>query len=159
MKSFSLLVLTMPFLALSSYAQNTFPATGNVGIGISNPSTQLYINNAFGPVLTLDKTGTQAWRLDLTHQGADLRFWNQSVGTAPLTLHSSGNVGIGTTNPGYRLDVWGGLVSSSNNGQATQALIFILPISKFLHPQWINYIIPDPIKYETIAIKVNINPI
>ncbi|WP_439697191.1 hypothetical protein ACFGVS_01625 [Mucilaginibacter sp. AW1-7] len=117
MKSFSLLVLAVLFSAFSSFAQNTFPATGNVGIGISNPSTQLYINSSSGPVLTLDKTGVQAWRVDLS-QGADLRFWNQSVGTAPLTLHSSGNVGVGTTNPGYKLDVWGGLVSSANNGQA-----------------------------------------
>ncbi|QEC79307.1 hypothetical protein [Mucilaginibacter ginsenosidivorax] len=43
MKSFSLLVLAVLFSAFSSYAQNTFPATGNVGMGTTSPATNLHI--------------------------------------------------------------------------------------------------------------------
>ena len=46
MKSFSLLVLAVLFSAFSCYAQNTFPATGNVGIGTMSPSTNLHIVGA-----------------------------------------------------------------------------------------------------------------
>jgi hypothetical protein len=43
MKSFSLLVLAVLFSAFSSYAQNTFPITGNAGIGTTSPATNLHI--------------------------------------------------------------------------------------------------------------------
>jgi hypothetical protein len=46
MKSFSLLVLAVLFSVLSSYAQNTFPATGNVGIGTTAPASALDVNGA-----------------------------------------------------------------------------------------------------------------
>ncbi|QEC79313.1 hypothetical protein [Mucilaginibacter ginsenosidivorax] len=46
MKSFSLLVLAALFSAFSSYGQNTFPATGNVGVGTMSPSTNLHIVGA-----------------------------------------------------------------------------------------------------------------
>jgi hypothetical protein len=45
MKNFVMpgLLVTMYFLALCSHAQNAFPATGNVGIGTSAPSTLLHL--------------------------------------------------------------------------------------------------------------------
>jgi hypothetical protein len=46
MKLFSLLVLAVLFSALSSFAQNTFPATGNVGIGTTSPASALDVNGA-----------------------------------------------------------------------------------------------------------------
>ncbi|QEC79314.1 hypothetical protein [Mucilaginibacter ginsenosidivorax] len=46
MKQFSLLVLAALFSAFSCYAQNTFPATGNVGIGTTSPASALDVNGA-----------------------------------------------------------------------------------------------------------------
>jgi hypothetical protein len=43
MKSFSLSVLAVLLSAISVYAQNTFPATGNVGVGTTSPATNLHI--------------------------------------------------------------------------------------------------------------------
>ncbi|WP_439694708.1 hypothetical protein ACFGVS_16050 [Mucilaginibacter sp. AW1-7] len=43
MKSFFMLMLAVLFTAFSSYAQNTFPATGNAGIGTTSPATNLHI--------------------------------------------------------------------------------------------------------------------
>ena len=83
-------------------------ALGNIGIGTTAPMSQLHIAKAAGPVLTLDKTGVQAWRLDVS-QSSDFRLWNTSVGTAPLTVQASGNVGIGTTTPKETLSVNGNI--------------------------------------------------
>ncbi|MGN8072351.1 hypothetical protein [Mucilaginibacter sp. 22184] len=88
-------------------------ALGKVGIGITAPATQLHLAAAAGPVLTLDKTGVQAWRLDVS-QNSDFRLWNASVDTAPLTVQALGNVGIGTTDPrGYKLAVNGSMIATS----------------------------------------------
>lgn len=82
---------------------------GNIGIGTTNPATLLHIATTAGPVLTLDKTGVQAWRLDAS-QGSDFRLWNTSVGTAPLTVQAAtGNVGIGTIAPDEKLVVNGNI--------------------------------------------------
>ncbi|WP_419698987.1 hypothetical protein [Mucilaginibacter sp. NFX135] len=83
---------------------------GNIGIGTTTPATQLHLATTAGPVLTLDKTGVQAWRLDVS-QNSDFRLWNASVGTAPLTVQASGNVGIGTTTPKEALSVNGNIRS------------------------------------------------
>lgn len=86
---------------------------GNLGLGTVTPATQLHIAATAGPVLTLDKTGVQAWRLDVS-QNSDFRLWNASVGTAPLTVQALGNVGIGTTDPrGYKLAVNGSVIATS----------------------------------------------
>jgi len=43
MKSSCMLLLAVLLTAISSYAQNTFPATGNAGIGTTSPATNLHI--------------------------------------------------------------------------------------------------------------------
>ena len=52
------------------------------------------------------------------------QFWNQTQTSQFMTILSSGNVGIGTNNPGYLLDVWNGGIRSycSVNGAPTSGI-------------------------------------
>jgi len=93
-------------------AQNTFPSSGNVGIGTTSPNATLQVgnsNNSENPSIEIEIK-----RLSLapvTHSGSDWFFTtrdnnpyaNLDIGYGnhkTLTLRHDGNVGIGTSNPG-----------------------------------------------------------
>jgi hypothetical protein len=74
MKLFYLLVLAVLFSAFSSHAQNTFPATGNVGIGTTSPQASLDVKGniqlssallPMGVMTELPGTGTPLVNLSL----------------------------------------------------------------------------------------------
>jgi hypothetical protein len=130
---------------------------GNVGIGVTNPDSNLHIEDSVAPVLTIGKTGSQAADVNLgviqfknndgshdgpnivssitcksvnsvgsggylsfsTHPGGD----GNSEGSSPttrMTIEGSGNVGIGTTNPGNKLHIaQGTLVGGSTNSNTS----------------------------------------
>jgi hypothetical protein len=85
-------------------------------------------------IFSFDVSGSYGWSIyaagnDTTNKS--LRFNNGFVGngTDRLTLFQNGNVGIGTTNPQYKLDVVGQIMSSSgvycynNNNSAGQTAV------------------------------------
>ena len=96
---------------------------GNVGIGTTNPATMLEVYNPNAATNNIRFTGAESESVSLqlySDQGDDdqdkwainniasdnsLRFAND--GGNHLVLLSGGNVGIGTTQPGYKLDVNG----------------------------------------------------
>jgi trimeric autotransporter adhesin len=86
--------------------------TGNVGIGTSNPSDKLSIISAlpgygithsFGPV-TMGTFISNLYGQFGTKTNHPLQFFTNN-GNAQMTLLPVGNVGIGTTNPTYKLDI------------------------------------------------------
>lgn len=97
----------------------TYFNTGNIGIGTSNPTAQLSgtiglsIVNATNAALGLSN-GTNHWLNYLS--GTSYRIWNNS-NSEVMTFLLNGKVGIGTTNPGYKLTV----VSDSTAALLVQA--------------------------------------
>ena len=108
-------------------------ADGNVGIGLTNPTTQLHMKHASGPTLMMTRTSTNTsgeigqivfgnadWDSSMarivaiqdgTNDGARLEFKTQynAAGTEQIrmVINKSGNVGIGTNSPTQKLEVAG----------------------------------------------------
>jgi hypothetical protein len=110
--------------------------TGNVGIGTASPSAQLQITNAnmgrltgiyVGPStqsgIVLDSTSGASGRsfnIWSTSSGdsmgaGSLAFFDITASVYRMVINSSGNVGIGLTNPGYKLDVSGNVNFGAND--------------------------------------------
>lgn len=106
---------------------------GNLGIGTSSPGYKLDVNTTGGSAATARLIGNDQAnvRLRLENGGAGGRTWeivgglpgannaNFSIrdvtgSTTPLTLDSSGNLGIGTTSPGARVEIYVNRTSSTN---------------------------------------------
>lgn len=88
--------------------------TGNVGIGTSAPASLLHLNG-YEPTLTIRGTRDDAscarsiWQLvsESTTPGdtVPMSFFIKENGSAKITVTAGGNVGIGPTSPGARLDL------------------------------------------------------
>ena len=127
---------------LSTSRNNTnilfLPGTGNIGIGTTAPAEKLHIetsdgtdagikarsNNASGDPFIQFTTNAQDWYAGVDNSDSD-KFMIGSdfaVGTDPhITIQTDGNVGIGTTSPGYNLDIQGApAVSADFNGLSVQ---------------------------------------
>lgn len=124
-----ILIFFITLYKLSSvvcYAQNTFPATGNVGIGTTSPSNKLTVEGQIeaGPLLlkawSQSPYANSSWVRGMSDVGVFLTN-NNVTRWAGLKADGSfdvsagllfvdgitGNVGVGTTNPQFKLDVQG----------------------------------------------------
>ena len=101
---------------------NTFPPTGNVGIGTTAPQRTLHIVN--GGICMEQETlppGLFGWQVAPGGSG-DNSFLGFHEDTLPnhdgiwrMVINKGGNVGIGTTSPGSRLTV-SGMIESTSGG-------------------------------------------
>jgi trimeric autotransporter adhesin len=126
-------LLSLIVLTISAHAQNTFPATGNVGIGTSSPRGQFDVagggdiflskNPITGSGQTIYLPGNiylapftdgsdwaflQARRSD-NSGSTNLRIRTYNIGTSvdALSIRSNGLIGLSTTTPTETLDVNG----------------------------------------------------
>ena len=89
-------------------------ATGNVGIGTTSPSAPLHVKDSsqtgYGLILDASSYGGRQWVLGdgvTTPVPGTFELRDINSSATRLSVTSSGNVGIGTTNASYRLDVNG----------------------------------------------------
>lgn len=89
--------------------------SGSVGIGTSSPALNNGTSNGFleiesdsNPFLLLENTLTDnQWGIFVDNAAGDFNIWHSNTNIKRFTIDTSGNVGIGTSSPGRKLDVAG----------------------------------------------------
>ena len=143
-----IILIVVGLINCSTFSQtNTFPSSGNVGIGTTSPNRLLDINGTGGwsgsggirlqgynPGISIgDLTSGQNWLLangvNIGSDGYLGLAYNLTTGTHNIVVTPSNNIGIGTTNPINKMDISGNLgilggnalrfYNSANNAWAT----------------------------------------
>jgi hypothetical protein len=127
-------------LMAHAQATNTFPASGNVGIGTTTPTNPLEVVGNWQPAsvggalritgdkptITLNSTGAGTIPISI-HSGSDnnggLEFY-KGIGNDQflMGIYGNGNVGIGTANPQSPLQV-GASVAGGTGASSTLSLV------------------------------------
>jgi hypothetical protein len=108
-----------------------FQNQSNIGIGTTNPANKLQIGSTASGYAGNDLVignGTEVMAFYNYSGGPSTWFTNTNFALVNSGAGSTGNVGIGTTNPQYKLDVYGGgnttlRISGASNGYTQGRLV------------------------------------
>ena len=93
----------------------TIDASGNVGIGTDDPETKLHVYSS-----SSTETFTNLSGIGVENSGSSNSYYVFQTATGgggkSFSITNAGNIGIGTTDPNYKLDVNAGLSSGSGIG-------------------------------------------
>jgi len=109
----------------TSYSeQMRITAAGNVGIGTTAPGAQLHLNGT-GDLRMTNAVNTSGFDIGLLGGTSDASSYIYNRANAPLffgtnnaarmTISNAGDVGIGTTSPGYKLEVNGAFAATTKS--------------------------------------------
>jgi hypothetical protein len=93
-------------------------STGNVGVGTTGPATLLHVKGTT-PTVRIEGARKYDLRLDADVSG-QFDIADMTTGAARLVINPSGNIGIGTTAPEYKLE----LSSSAQNWATSPSIVF-----------------------------------
>jgi len=106
----------------------TLQAGGNVGIGTTNPNARFEVQFSGDDRVVINQTvnanygyrwsynGGRHWDAYVNGSSGDLHCYSQTAGDTIVIAQNTGNVGIGTTNPGARLEIMGDISLPSGSG-------------------------------------------
>ncbi|WP_299600625.1 tail fiber protein [uncultured Aquimarina sp.] len=121
MKEILLLIIIMTISFGLKAQDNKIESTGNVGIGTTNPTEKLQIENGTVKIRSNIETDRFIWsrtdntmKAGLAGDGARKVFLLANNSTRLTINGNNGNVGIGTTNPDAKLDIYGANGNSNN---------------------------------------------
>jgi hypothetical protein len=95
---------------INSTEQMRLTSTG-LGIGTNAPVSRVHASGGNYPQLTVDDATTRTYGIGVT--SAALTFYDRSASAERMRIDSSGNVGIGTSSPGVRLQLTGSTAATA----------------------------------------------
>jgi len=136
MRTFAIFLVSLAATTVA-YAQNTFPISGNVGVGTTSPGAKLDISAGSTNGLQITTANESPWGFLLkntSYSGGAFSIYQSNDGWIGMFANypsgsslfmgpngniglnpNSGNVGIGTTSPNTKLQVNGAILSSVLN--------------------------------------------
>ena len=129
----------LKFRVNASTEAMTIASNGNVGIGITSPSQKLHVNAGTTNTVALFESTDATSRIVLKDNsgegqvaaiGDNITFATSSSGSERMRITDTGNVGIGTTSPGAKLDVNGKIEGTSFAGPG-EGLDNLLPVGYY----------------------------
>jgi hypothetical protein len=116
----------------SGFSDIVRSTTGSIGIGAVSPGSKLEVRSSSNAEITLnrigswgsspsgikmttDDAGTDYWRFGMLPNSTNNLYLNRNSTSFLMVDSNSGNVGIGTTNPLYKLETNGTFKASANS--------------------------------------------
>jgi hypothetical protein len=108
-------ILSIIFIFYSnSNAQNKIETSGNVGIGTMSPLVRLSVYGPSDDSAAISLQSATNSRFYIQQGGSVLKIGGTAPGVGIINVTNTGNVGVGTTSPEGKLDVYGPVFINTN---------------------------------------------